>query len=120
MAEFERSSPAIVSVRSLQGHGAAQVQGKLRELAERLERSHEFAKGQFVQWKAGLKNRLYPNYGEPAIVTAILETPVFDQSDLSAASPYFLEALTIVIGTCVDDEFVEYRVDGRRFEPVGG
>ncbi|WP_144259740.1 hypothetical protein [Methylocystis sp. ATCC 49242] len=119
MAEVERSSPAIRAVSKLQGHGARQLQDKLRELSDRLDRPHEFVKGQFVQWKAGLKNRHYPNYGEPAIVTAVLTTPVFDQSDLSAASPYYLEALTIVIVTCVEDEFVEYRVDGRRFEPCG-
>jgi len=120
MAEVERSAPAIRAISSLQGHGAQRIQDKLRELSDRLDRPHEFAKGQFVQWKTGLKNRNYPNYSEPAIVTAVLASPVFDESDLSAASPYFLEALTVVIGTCVDDEFVEYRVDGRRFEPFNG
>ena len=91
---------------------------KLRELSERLDTHHAFTKGQFVEWKPGLKNRKFPDYGEPAIITAVLPAPVFDPNENSAASPYFEEPLTIVIGTYQDDDLLEFRVDGRRFEPV--
>jgi hypothetical protein len=90
---------------------------KLKELAARLDQFHNFAKGQFVRWKPGLKNRKFPDYGEPVIVTAILPSPIFDPSEDAAASPYFQEPLTLIIGIYRDDDLLEYRVDGRRFEP---
>lgn len=90
----------------------------LKELAERLDAPNSFAKGQIVGWKPGLKNRMFPEYGEPAIVTAVLPTPVFDLTEASAASPYFQEALTLVIGIFRDDDLLEFRVDGRRIMPV--
>ena len=47
-------------------------QHKLKELMERLDQFHNFTEGQIVKWKRGLKNRRFPDYGEPAIVTAVL------------------------------------------------
>ena len=93
-------------------------QRKLKELVDRLDHFHAFAKGQFVKWKPGLKNRKFPDYGESTIVTAVLPSPIFDPSESAAASPYFHEPLSIVIGTCREDDFLEFRVDGRRFEPL--
>ena len=90
---------------------------KLKELSERLDQLHSFTKGQFVKWKPGLKNRRFPDYGEPAIVTAILPSPTFDPGEVTAGSPYFQEPLTFVLGTYRDDEFLEFRLDSRRFEP---
>jgi len=57
------------------------------------------------------------HHGEPAIVTAVLPSPIFDPAEVSSASPYFLEPLSIIIGTYREDDFLEFRVDGRRFEP---
>ena len=90
---------------------------KLKELAERLDQLHSFTRGQFVKWKPGLKNRKFPDYGEPAIVTAILPSAIFDPGEVTAGSPYFQEPLTFVLGTYRDDEFLEFRLDSRRFEP---
>jgi uncharacterized protein (DUF952 family) len=92
-------------------------QRKLKELADRLDQFNPFAKGQFVKWKPGLKNRKFPDYGEPVIVTAVLPSAIFDPNENAAASPYFQEPLTIIIGTYRDDDFLEFRIDGRRFEP---
>ena len=92
-------------------------QRKLKELADRLDQYHAFSKGQLMKWKPGLKNRKFPEYGEPTIITAVLPSPIFDPSEGAAASPYFQEPLSIVIGMCRDDDFLEFRVDGRRFEP---
>jgi hypothetical protein len=92
----------------------------LAELAERLDQYNAFSKGQFVAWKPGLKNRKFPDYGEPAIVTAVLPAPLFDPSETGAASPYFQEPLNLVIGVFCDDDLLEFRVDGRRFEPIAG
>ena len=82
-----------------------------------MDQLHSFTKGQFVKWKPGLKNRKFPDYGEPAIVTAVLPSPTFDPSEVTAGSPYFQEPLTFVLGTYRDDEFLEFRLDSRRFEP---
>ena len=90
----------------------------LKQLADRLDEPHVFAKGQFVAWKAGLKNKSRPDYGEPAIVTGVYPAPIYDQSEVSAGSPYFQEPLTLVIGLYLEDDLIEFRVDGRRFEPV--
>ena len=92
----------------------------LTQLASRLDERHAFAKGQFVAWKPGLKNRKFPEYGEPSIVMAVLPSPVYDPNETSAGSPYFQEPLTIVIGNYREDELLEFRVDGRRFEPIDG
>lgn len=91
------------------------------ELSQRNSRSwrtawtrlHAFAKGQFVKWKPGLKNRKFPD-----IVTAVLPSPIFDPSESAAASPYFQEPLSIIIGTCREDDFLEFRVDGRWIRTV--
>jgi hypothetical protein len=92
-------------------------QRELKELAGRLDQFHAFAKGEFVKWKPGLKNRKFPDHGEPAIITAVLSIPVFDPCENGAASPYFQEPLTLIIGTYRDDDLLEFHVDGRRFEP---
>lgn len=92
----------------------------LKELTERLDQHNVFQKGQFVRWKPGLKNRKFPDYGEPAIVTGVLPTPILDPSETAAASPYFQEPLNLVIGIFQEEDLLEFRVDGRRFEPADG
>ena len=92
----------------------------LKELAGRLDERHVFVKGQLVVWKPGLKNKAKPGYGEPAIITGVYPSPIYDQSEGSAGSPYFQEPLTLVIGVYYDDDLAEFRVDGRRFEPLAG
>ncbi len=90
----------------------------LKELARRLDEHHAFAKGEIVVWKAGLRNKARPDYGEPAIVTGVYPSPIYDQAEVTSASPYFREPLSLVIGVFYDDDLVEFRVDGRRFEPL--
>src|SRR5271163_3672969 len=54
------------------------------ELMERLDQFHNFTEGQIVKWKRGLKNRRFPDYGEPAIVTAVLPSAMCDPSEVAA------------------------------------
>jgi hypothetical protein len=116
--QVDRNFSVVHLADSSQADTPAEVrQRKLKELAERLDQFNAFAKGQFVKWKAGLKNRKFPDYGEPVIVTAVLPSAIFDPNENAAASPYFQEPLTIIIGTYRDDDFLEFRIDGRRFEP---
>jgi hypothetical protein len=116
--QVDRNFSVIHLAGSSQADTPAEVrQRKLKELAERLDQFNAFAKGRFVKWKPGLKNRKFPDYGEPVIVTAVLPSAIFDPNENAAASPYFQEPLTIIIGTYRDDDFLEFRIDGRRFEP---
>ncbi len=120
MSGLERNFPVLRVADEPGTDDPAEVRKRiLKQLADRLDEHHAFVKGQFVAWKPGLKNRKFPDYGEPSIVTAVLPSPIFDQSE-TAASPYFQEPLTIVIGNYRADELLEYRIDGRRFEPVEG
>ncbi len=115
----ERNFSAIRLADGPQADNPAQAHKRmLSELAARLDQYNAFSKGQFVKWKPGLKNRRFPDYGEPVIVTAILPAPVLDPSENASASPYFQEPLTLVIGVARDDDLLEFRVDGRRFEPT--
>jgi hypothetical protein len=114
----DRNFPAIRLAETVKNDSPTELHRyKLKELAGRMDQFHSFAKGQFVKWKPGLKNRRFPDYGEPAIVTAILPSPTFDPSEVTAGSPYFQESLTFVLGIYRDDEFLEFRLDSRRFEP---
>jgi hypothetical protein len=115
---IDKSFPWVRLADSPQGVAPAELRRrKLKELSDRLDRNHTFTKGQFVTWKPGLRNRRTPDYREPAIVREVLPGPIFDPSESAAASPYFQEPLTIIIGTYLDDDLAEFRVDGRRFEP---
>jgi hypothetical protein len=89
----------------------------LNEVSLRKGENYTFEKGQLIRWKPNLKNRNFPEYGEPVIITSVLKEAVFDPSETSAASPYFREPLTLVVGRIADGDFLEYHVDGRRFEP---
>jgi hypothetical protein len=116
--EDDRTFPAIRLAETVKNDSPTEHhRHKLKELAGRMDQLHSFTKGQFVKWKPGLKNRKSPDYGEPAIVTAVLPSPTFDPSEVTPGSPYFQEPLTFVLGTCRDEEFLEFRLDSRRFEP---
>lgn len=97
---------------------AATLCNKLAEVSERLDQQHTFVVGQFVQWKPGLKNRTFPDYGEPAIVRAVFPYPIFDPAETAASSAYFQEPLSIVAGVFREGDFLEFRLDGRRLEPL--
>jgi hypothetical protein len=100
---------------------AADHARRLTELADALDKPHSFRKGQLVRWKAGLKNRALPAYNEAAVVREVLAIPIFDTCETArcAGSPYFGEPLSLVLGIIDSDgDFVEFRHDCRRFEPV--
>ncbi len=85
---------------------------------------NEFAPGGLAYWKPGLKNKRLPEYGQPVIVIAVLETPVLD-NESKPSSQYYREPLDMQIGLLDrDNELVAYFVDSRRFAPyaaaVGG
>lgn len=100
---------------------AAERKRRLLELANAIDARHTFRKDQLVRWKAGLKNRASPAYNEVAVVREVLSPPVFDTCEQAgcAGSPYFGEPLTLVLAILdADGDFLEFRYDGRRFEPA--
>ncbi len=91
---------------------------KAHAMYERFMRKHAFRPGQLVSWKAELKNRKFPAYGECGVVVSILPEPVMDGGN-DSGSPYFREPLDIVIGFVdAEGDFITYHFDSRRFAPV--
>lgn len=75
-----------------------------------------FEAGDFVEWKPGMKNRRYPDYGQPVVVMELLEEPVFDSAKDSGSS-YYREPLDVVLGFLDSDgDFVSFHFDSRRFQ----
>lgn len=96
---------------------------RLQLLAARMMEKNSFAVGELVTWKEGLSNRKIPSHGHPAIVTEVLDTPIFDGND-NNSSGYFREPTDIKVGVIVPsgdgETFSEYYVDSRRmrhFDP---
>jgi len=119
------SSKSTDLVRIIPSHStddpATQHARRLTGLSVALDKPHVFEKGQLVRWKAGLRNRTFPAYNEPAVVREVLAAPVYDGCATArcAGSPYFGEPLSLVLGIVdPDGDFVELRYDARRFEPL--
>ena len=94
--------------------------GALRERYQSLVQAHRFAPGDLVTWKAGLKNKRHPRYGQPAVVVEVLETPLRDGED-DSGSTYFREPLDLVLGLIWDSdpgrgELMVFHYDSRRFQ----
>jgi hypothetical protein len=103
------------------GDPAADHARRLTKLLDAMDEPQVFKSGQFVRWKAGLKNRAVPAYDEPAVVREVLTLPVYDTCEAArcANSPFFGEPLTLVLAVMDSEgEFFELRYDGRRFEPI--
>jgi hypothetical protein len=117
--DFERYIDHLVSERIAETERAKRPETRehLRELFKRLQLRHDFAPGQLVQWKQGLKNRRLPEYGVPVIVLEVLSEPVTDAEN-GAGSAYFREPLSLVLGVLLQSgDLGRYHYDGQRFEP---
>lgn len=92
----------------------------LRERFHSLTETHLFKAGDVVAWKPGLRNRLWPSYGKPAIIVEVLDTPVFD-AEKDSGNPYFREPLDVALGVFIEDgphrgDFMVWHMDSRRFQ----
>ncbi len=93
----------------------------LRERYQQFSHHYHFSSGDLVTWKPGLMNRLLPNYGYPAVVLEVLDTPVFD-TEKDSGTNYFREPLDLILGLFVETgpnrgDFFAYHFDSRRFQP---
>ena len=105
-SKTQQTFPAIRPADGPENDDPAEARKRmLDQFADRLDEHHAFAKGQFVVWKAGLKNKSRPDYGEPAIVTGVIRprSPINPKSP-PAGSPYFQEPLTLVIGVYHEED----------------
>lgn len=83
-----------------------------------LSKVNAFQPGDLVTWKKGMSNRRIPRKAEPAIVTRVLTTPVFDGDQ---RGPYLNEPLDLVLGLIdADGDLIEYHFDSRRFKHFNG
>lgn len=82
-----------------------------------LNTKHEFKPGQVVKWKKGLRNKLYPDFEQPAVVIETLSTPILIEK-VNSGSPYFSEPLDLVLAILdEEDDLIIFHYDSRRFEP---
>ena len=78
---------------------------------------YSFKEGDLVVWKKGLKHKQVPDYGVPAVVIKILDTPISD-NEAPLASPYYREELDVLLGILDDDDdLLCFYYDSKRFEP---
>lgn len=92
---------------------------KLRGMCDAINHQSPLAVGDIVVWKTGLKNKKFPAYGQPVVVTRRLSDALVANTTESG-TPYFNEPLNIAIGFIdPDGDFSEFHMDARRFEKVG-
>jgi hypothetical protein len=89
---------------------------QLQKACNNLLKKNLFQVGQLVKWKENLKNRKLPYQNQPAIVVEILAEPITNNQEESG-STYFGETLDIILGILVEDTFLTFYYDRRRFEP---
>ncbi len=93
----------------------------LRARGRLFAEQYPFAPGDLVTWKPGLKNRSQPGYARPAVVLAVLETPV-SAGRQGSGPPGPGEPLDLVLGVLVDagphrGAFLAWHFNSRRFNP---
>jgi len=89
---------------------------ELRLCHKSLSKKTDFREGQIVKWKKRMQNKKLPKKDQPAIVVAILDEPIFEDT-VPAGSPYYREPIDIVLGLFHEDgSFLAFHYDSRRFE----
>lgn len=89
---------------------------RIKELQAKMNEKVEIKAGDIVQWKDGLKNRRWPEYGEQVLVVEVKETPLY-RTHNDSGLPSFGEPLDLVLARLDSDgDFLHYHVDSRRFE----
>lgn len=110
---------ALISKIKSQAAEPINVRGYTQRLMDVLNNYNEttsFEVGQLVVWKEGLKNKKMPDYGVPAVVVKVYETPVIDEQ-APLASPYYGEELNLKLAFLDEDnELLTFHYDGNRFK----
>lgn len=73
-----------------------------------------FKPGDIIEWKPGLRNRRFPQYGEPFVVVEVLTIPIIDEA-AESSGPYWKEPLDLRIGLVgPSGDFSMYYMDSHR------
>ncbi len=100
------------------------LEAKVNLLLEREETKIEV--GDWVTWKAGLKNKKHPEEGKPVKVIKVLTEssskksgiPLYNSKE-DSGSPYYGEPLDLVLALLDEDgDLLIYHYDKRRFKVV--
>lgn len=94
----------------------ADLVGLYRTLTNGAEK--ELRPGMLATWKPGLKNRKFPEYGEPVVVVDRFAPEHWTEIDPD--SQYFREPRDLAFGGVLgkDREFCVFHSDSRRFMPA--
>lgn len=120
MIEIPRATKAPATddtpMTGLNAYGRAQA---LSEALARYLTSHDFAVGDVVVWKPGIKNLMWPRYGEPAVIAEVFSEPNMRMPVDEPSSPLFMAPMHGRIAICHPDDgtLLAYAVDFNRFEP---
>ncbi|WP_143100183.1 hypothetical protein [Variovorax sp. 770b2] len=76
---------------------------------------HSFIKGDLVTWKEGLRDRLHPEPGWPAIVLDVFIDPVVDPVQDSQSSSYRRE-FDMLCGVVIDGAMYTFHFESRRLK----
>ena len=88
----------------------------LQKRFESLRKTTRFKAGELVCWKPGLKNRLLPEEGHPAIVLEVLKDAIL-QEQFGPETPHYREPLDIVLGILTPEgHFLQFHFDSRRLQ----
>ncbi|GEM_PF-1251579 len=92
----------------------------INDLVDKAERflgsPTDFAIGDIVRWKPGLKNKKYPKEGQYAVVIEQLKDAI-RQDQRDSGTPYFREPLDLGLASLDEDgDLVVFYYDKRRFE----
>lgn len=90
---------------------------RLKDHLDDLLTIHQFKVGDLVTWKAGMKRGKFPAYGEPAIVTEILQTPYVHREPSDFGHTMFLDVYDLRIGLILQDTFCEFLKPSRLMRP---
>ena len=85
---------------------------RLKDLFNRFKEIETFEPGDELVWKEGMKNRRIPEYDESII---FIQNKKVENTNKETGDAYFTENLDCELGTTIDDEFVIYAFDSRRF-----
>ncbi|MCK9342317.1 MAG: hypothetical protein M0P33_00205 [Massilibacteroides sp.] len=83
---------------------------------------YKFKPGDIIQFKPGMKNTYRPAYGQPVIVSRVLETPFIQMDNNDTGTPYFNTPVDIVVLMLSRDGegWLEFHQDSRRYMPFEG
>ena len=112
LAEFFEDRRRIEEQKYEEFARSAEYASELRDAFALFSRSEDFAPGQLVQWKPGLRNRAMPTYGAPAVVIDYLD----DLQVTDSEGHRLTEARDIHLGVLDGDgDFMTYTYNSARF-----